>query len=291
MTLIEAVTGRVVAVAEQRDPSAAQRLGVIQETCQQRRSHPCASGRRVDHHVLDDGDLCSQSGTHHHLQSGHPDQRRVPFGHDHHGVWVRSQQRLDTGALRGWVGFELRFLIEQQTEEANYTICVGRSGEADLDYIKRLGHSDSTLPSHWRVSSVPSVDLPAEATRRIAQDNIAWLTTVTDAGAPAPNPVRFVFEDDSLVVFAEPTSRKVHNIRHRRRVCLHFNSDPHGGDIVIINGVADVAADRAPSQLPGYLTKYSNQITEVLGLTMDAYDATYSSMIRIEPSRVRLTPG
>lgn len=135
------------------------------------------------------------------------------------------------------------------------------------------------------------MELPPEAGRRVSEDGAAWLTTITEGGAPAPNPVWFVADGASLVVFAEPQSRKVHNIDQRRLVCLHFNSDPDGGDIVIINGNAEVTLDQVPSRLPAYATKYGNTITEVLRMSMDDYDATYSARIRIEPTRVRLTPG
>lgn len=92
-------------------------------------------------------------------------------------------------------------------------------------------------------------------------------------------------------MFAEPTSRKVLNIERRPAVCLHFNSDPDGGDIVIINGAAEVSQDQAPSRLDAYIEKYSTTITDVLGMTIEGYDATYSAKITIDPARVRLTPG
>lgn len=47
------------------------------------------------------------------------------------------------------------------------------------------------------------MDMPTEAQRRIAQDKVAWLTTITDRGAPAP--------------------------KQRPTVTLHFNSDADGG--------------------------------------------------------------
>ena len=43
------------------------------------------------------------------------------------------------------------------------------------------------------------MELPNEAQRRISQDKVAWLTTITDRGGPAPNPVWFVPDGDDLV--------------------------------------------------------------------------------------------
>jgi PPOX class probable F420-dependent enzyme len=133
------------------------------------------------------------------------------------------------------------------------------------------------------------MDMPAEAQRRISQDRVAWLTTVTDRGAPAPNPVWFVPDGDDLVVFSTPQARKVRNIEQRPTVTLHFNSDPDGGDVVVITGEAAIARDQRPSALGAYLDKYEASITGPLGMTVDEIDRGYSTQIRIRPTRVRLT--
>lgn len=135
------------------------------------------------------------------------------------------------------------------------------------------------------------MELPPEAARRVAEDQVAWLTTVTAAGAPAPNPIWFVADTGSLVVFADPTSRKVSNIMRRPLVCLHFNSDADGDDIVVINGTAEVSLDQAPSGSATYVEKYLAAVTDMLGMTIESYDATYSARIRINPTRIRLNPG
>jgi hypothetical protein len=74
-------------------------------------------------------------------------------------------------------------------------------------------HQRSQLPQPLRVEGQRDLLL--------RQDRVAWLTTLTDSEAPAPNSVWFVADTDALVVFAEPTSRKVHNIGSRPLVCLH----------------------------------------------------------------------
>jgi PPOX class probable F420-dependent enzyme len=135
------------------------------------------------------------------------------------------------------------------------------------------------------------MDMPPEAQRRIDQDMVAWLTTVTDRGAPAPNPVWFVPDGGDLLVFSAPSARKVHNVEQRPAVTLHFNSDPHGGDVVIIVGEATVTRGQRPSAIGGYLDKYESSITGPLGMTVDEIDATYNAEVRIRPARVRLTPS
>lgn len=122
-------------------------------------------------------------------------------------------------------------------------------------------------------------------------DHVVWLTTITDRGAPAPNPVWFVPDGEDLIVFTAPGSRKVHNIARRPTVSLHFNSDPTGGEIVIITGDAELTHGQRPSRFPGYLDKYEADITGPLNMTVEEIDRTYDTMVRIRPGKVRLTPG
>jgi PPOX class probable F420-dependent enzyme len=133
------------------------------------------------------------------------------------------------------------------------------------------------------------MDMPDEAQHRIADDRVAWLTTVTDRGVPAPNPVWFVPDGDDLVVFSDPQSRKVHNIEQRPIVTLHFNSGRDGDDIVVITGRATLTQGRPPSALAAYLDKYEADITGPLEMTVEEIDRTYDTEIRIRPTRVRLT--
>ena len=68
-----------------------------------------------------------------------------------------------------------------------------------------------------RRARIGAMELPPEAAHRVANDHVAWLTSVTDAGAPAPNPVWIVSDGGDVLVFSAPGSRKVHNIGHDRR--------------------------------------------------------------------------
>jgi PPOX class probable F420-dependent enzyme len=136
---------------------------------------------------------------------------------------------------------------------------------------------------------VTAVELPPEAKRRVAEDHVVWLTTVTDRGRPAPNPVWFVPDGDDLLVFSDPRSRKVHNIEQRPIVTLHFNSDPAGGDVVVIVGEAEVTHGQPPSRARGYLEKYEADIVGPLQTTVEEIDRTYNTRLRIRATRVRRT--
>ncbi len=128
-----------------------------------------------------------------------------------------------------------------------------------------------------------------EAQRRIADDRVVWLTTVTDSGVPAPNPVWFVPDGDDLVVFTSPTSRRVHNLTTRPVASLNFNCDARGGDVVVITADVEVTHGQRPSAFPGYLARYEADILGPLATTVDAIDETYDTRLRLHPRSIRLT--
>jgi PPOX class probable F420-dependent enzyme len=135
------------------------------------------------------------------------------------------------------------------------------------------------------------MDFPADVQRRLDTDHVVWLTTVTDSGAPSPNPVWFVQDGQDIVVFSAPDTHKVRNIEARPTVTLNFNSDPHGGDIVVLTGRAVATPSVRPSTNAAYLAKYAAAIRDELQTTVEEIDGTYHTEVRIRPTKVRGTPA
>ena len=79
---------------------------------------------------------------------------------------------------------------------------------------------------------------------------------------------------------------RVRNIRRRPAVSLNFNSDAQGGDLVIISGTATVAPARAGA-VPSYRAKYEAAMRDLHQLTIEQFETTYDTEIRIRPHRVR----
>ncbi len=130
------------------------------------------------------------------------------------------------------------------------------------------------------------MELPEGALAHLAADHVVWLTTITDAGAPAPYPVWFVLDGEDIVVFSEPKARRLHNIGERPLVSLNFNCSPFGDDVWILTGRATTTAGKRPSEAPGYVDKYGESIVRDLNTTVEAVDATYNVEIRIRPERI-----
>jgi PPOX class probable F420-dependent enzyme len=133
-----------------------------------------------------------------------------------------------------------------------------------------------------------SADASAALEERLRTEKIAWITTVTADGQPQSSPVWFVWDDGELVVYAQPHSPKVRNIRGNPRVSLHLNSDADGGQVVTFEGSVQII-DGYPlaHEAAAYLAKYRERIAD-LGMTPDQMAAEYSTALRITPSRVRV---
>ena len=130
-------------------------------------------------------------------------------------------------------------------------------------------------------------ELGRNAERLLRSEKVVWLTTVRADGAPWPNPVWFVWDGETALVYSMP-GEKVEAIARNPLVSLHFNGVGAGGDIVILSGEAGIADGEPPvSRAPAYLEKYGEMIASDLGMTVEKYEATYSVPVRITPRRLR----
>jgi PPOX class probable F420-dependent enzyme len=124
----------------------------------------------------------------------------------------------------------------------------------------------------------------ARVARRLREEAVVWLTTVTPAGAPLPRPVGFLWDGgETVAIYSQPGAR-VRNIAANPKVTLNFDGDGHGGNVVVLSGTAHVDDDApAADANPAWLEKYAAQIEE-FGMT----PALYAAPFRI-PIRIRLT--
>src|SRR5689334_14767688 len=114
----------------------------------------------------------------------------------------------------------------------------------------------------------PADDERAEAFRRrvrskLSGAQIVWLVTTDGSGRPHPTPVWFLCEGDgdiegsTVLLYSQPNAPKLRHIAANDAVALHFDTDEHGGDVVILYGRA-ARDEQAPAAVavPAYLDKY-----------------------------------
>lgn len=125
------------------------------------------------------------------------------------------------------------------------------------------------------------------AAQRLREETIIWLTTVNGSGQPQSSPVWFLWDGRTFLLYSRP-NQKVRNIARHPQVALHLNDNGSGGDIVTVEGTAEVLPDAPPAaRHPEYLEKYREGINRI-GMTPDTFAAAYSQAIRITPVRARV---
>jgi PPOX class probable F420-dependent enzyme len=123
--------------------------------------------------------------------------------------------------------------------------------------------------------------------RRLREERVIWLTTVGADGTPQPNPVWFLWGDESFLVYNRPDARRLQHVRSRPHVSLHFDGNRQGGDIVVFTGRAQVLEGRPPpDQVPEYVAKYRDAMLRVSG-DLDAFAAQYPVPLLVRVRRVR----
>ena len=138
----------------------------------------------------------------------------------------------------------------------------------------------SVLPS-------PSTPFGERVARRLRDEHLIWLTTVGADGTPQPNPVWFLWDGVSFLVYSLPDAARLPHIRRNPKISLNLDGNGKGGDIIILTGEARISQDDPPAdQVPAYVEKYRDFIARSFG-TPEVFAARYSVALRITPTKVR----
>ncbi len=125
------------------------------------------------------------------------------------------------------------------------------------------------------------------ALKRLAEEEILWLTTTDSQGAPQPRPVWFYWDGETVLVFSQPSGYKLNHIQRNPQVALNFNSTQTGGDVVVLTGEAEVVPAPVPGeQLEAYINKYRQGIARI-NLTPQEFQNSYSVPIRVRLLQLR----
>jgi PPOX class probable F420-dependent enzyme len=123
--------------------------------------------------------------------------------------------------------------------------------------------------------------------RRLRDETVVWLTTVRPNGTPEPSPVWFYWDGATLLIYSRPNQQKLRDIARDPNVSLNFDSNGHGGDIVVITGEAAVESTApASNDHPEYSQKYARLIAGI-GYSADQFAHAFSVPIRVTPKKLR----
>ena len=129
-------------------------------------------------------------------------------------------------------------------------------------------------------------DIGKRSVARLENEQVVWLTTTSPSGTPLPTPVWFLWHENAVLIYSQPDTAKLKAIQRHERVALNFNSDEHGGNVIILKGAAEIVGKSLPvTSLPAYLAKYAGGL-DSLNMSPEAFAAEYSELIRISPDRL-----
>jgi PPOX class probable F420-dependent enzyme len=128
----------------------------------------------------------------------------------------------------------------------------------------------------------------AAVDRRLREELVIWLTTVSPEGQPQSTPVWFLWDGDAFLIYSQPGKPKLHNLADNPRASLHLRGDEQGDDVLIVEGRARLDPESPKAdQVPAYVEKYRRSI-EALEWTPASFAADYSEPVRVIPDRVRV---
>jgi PPOX class probable F420-dependent enzyme len=131
-----------------------------------------------------------------------------------------------------------------------------------------------------------SNDLHARTLARLRSEQIGWLGTTGRDGYPHAVPVWFLWHDGRVIVFSEPATAKVRNIRADDRVVFHLEGGEDGEQIAVLRGRAAFAAEPTVTWLEfvgeEYAAKYASGLAG-LNMTLPQMAQRYTVVIDITP--------
>ena len=134
----------------------------------------------------------------------------------------------------------------------------------------------------------PDSEVHLRALARLEDEQVVWIVTKGRDGYPHAVPVWFLWLDGKALVFSEPHTAKVANIRADDRVALHLEAGDDGEQLTVLRGRA-VLHDDAPAWVPDigddYTAKYDEWLQR-LDLTTASMLDRYTTVIEFTPENL-----
>lgn len=120
----------------------------------------------------------------------------------------------------------------------------------------------------------------ARVARRLREEDVVWLTTVTPAGTPQPTFIWFCWNGaDRALLQSQPGVAKLRNLAANPRLALNFNGTGTGGDMIVLTGTGDLSGPPAEEDVQAYKEKYAQQIAGLEYASPEAFLDDYSVSI------------
>jgi PPOX class probable F420-dependent enzyme len=133
----------------------------------------------------------------------------------------------------------------------------------------------------------PATDFGQRVAQRLRDEIVIWITSVSADGTPQPNPVWYVWDGESFLIYTLPNAARLAHIKRNPRVALNLESFGKGDDVVILTGDARLAPDAPPADKNlAYVAKYGDAMARV-SKSVERFASTYSVALHVTPTKVR----
>ncbi|MEU7526375.1 TIGR03667 family PPOX class F420-dependent oxidoreductase [Saccharothrix sp. NPDC042600] len=134
----------------------------------------------------------------------------------------------------------------------------------------------------------PSTELGARVARDLAERMIGWITSVDRTGTPQPAPVWFLWHEDRVLFYSQPSAKRLDRIKANPRASFHLNDEGLAHELTLFTGTLAQADDVPPAlDHPEFLKKYDELATQSFGSTKRFSDL-YSVPFFFTPEKARL---
>lgn len=125
----------------------------------------------------------------------------------------------------------------------------------------------------------------AHVDQRLRGEPMIWLSSVRPDDRPHLVPVWFLWDGEHILIYSQPGKQKVRNLQHSQHVVLALDTADDGGDVVIIEGTAELLDPAGPTMnLPAFVEKYKTQM-QLMQSDPEALAKEYSQGIRVTPTK------
>jgi PPOX class probable F420-dependent enzyme len=97
--------------------------------------------------------------------------------------------------------------------------------------------------------------------------------------------VWFLWDGEKFLIFSQPNTQKLRNLRHSSHVTLALDDSHGGGDVIVIDGEAELLTNPdVNATLAGFAQKY-DAFLKRMGMDAATLAKSYSQGIRITPTK------